>query len=103
MLQVVEETSRQTIQQIDSIKTLFARTQERMKSEVPKMYNKELLELIFEHPYSKIEFVVERMGISRITASKYLKTLEQIGILVPKKVWKETLYINKALFDILKK
>lgn len=103
MLQVVEETSRQTIQQIDSIKTLFARTQERMKSEAPKMYNKELLELIFEHPYSKIEFVVERMGISRITASKYLKTLEQIGILVPKKVWKETLYINKALFDILKK
>lgn len=103
MLQVVEETSRQTIQQIDSIKTLFARTQVRMKSEAPKMYNKELLELIFEHPYSKIEFVVERMGISRITASKYLKTLEQIGILVPKKVWKETLYINKALFDILKK
>lgn len=103
MLQAVEETSRQTIQQIDSIKTLFARTQERMKSEAPKMYNKELLELIFEQPYSKIEFVVERMGISRITASKYLKTLEQIGILVPKKVWKETLYINQALFDILKK
>lgn len=103
MLQAVEETSRQTIQQIDSIKTLFAQTQVRMKSEAPKMYNKELLELIFEQPYSKIEFVVERMGISRITASKYLKTLEQIGILVPKKVWKETLYINKALFDILKK
>ena len=103
MLKAVEETSRQTIQQIGSIKTLFARTQERVKSEAPKMYNKELLELIFEQPYSKIEFVVERMGISRITASKYLKTLEQLGILVPKKVWKETLYINQALFDILKK
>lgn len=103
MLKAVEETSRQTIQQIDSIKTLFAQIQERMRTKAPKVYNKELLELIFEQPYSKIEFVVERMGVSRITASKYLKTLEQLGVLAPKKVWKETLYINKALFDILKK
>lgn len=103
MLKAVEETSRQTINQIGDIKTLFAHTQDKMKNEATKLYNKELLELIFEQPYSKIEFVVERMGVSRITASKYLKGLEQLGILIPKKVWKETLYINQTLFDILKK
>lgn len=103
MLKAVEETSRQTIRQIEAIKTLFARTQDKMKAEAGKLYNKELLELIFEQPYSKIEFVVDRMGVSRITASKYLKALEQVGILVPKKVWKETLYINQDLFGILKK
>lgn len=102
MLNAVEETSRQTIHQIDAIKTLFAQTQDKMKTEAPKLYNKDLLELIFEQPYSKIEFVVERMGVSRITASKYLKGLEQLGIVIPKRVWKETLYINQALFEILK-
>lgn len=102
MLKAVEETSIQTINQIDEMKILFEQTQEKMKTGSPKLYNKELLELIFEQPYSKIEFVVERLGVSRITASKYLKTLEQIGILVPKKVWKETLYVNQALFDLLK-
>lgn len=103
MLRAVEETSRQTIGQIEAIKMLFAETQEKVKKEVPKVYNKELLELIFEQPYSKIEFVVERMGVSRITASKYLKSLEHLGILIPKRVWKETLYVNQALFDLLKR
>jgi len=103
MLAAVEATSRQTIQQIEAIKALFVQTQDKMKTEAGKLYNKELLELIFEQPYSKIEFVVDRMNVSRVTASKYLKALEQLGILVPKKVWKETLYINQALFDILKK
>ncbi|MBO9620952.1 MAG: Fic family protein, partial [Niabella sp.] len=93
MLKAVEETSRQTISQINAIKILFDQTQDKIRSKTPKLYNKELLELIFEQPYSKIEFVVDRMRVSRITASKYLKNLEQLGILVPKKVWKETLYI----------
>ncbi len=102
MLKAVEETSIQTINQIDAMKSLFTQTQEKMKTDASKLYNKELLELIFEQPYSKIEFVVERLGVSRTTASKYLKTLEQIGVLVPKKIWKETLYVNQALFDLLK-
>lgn len=103
ILKGVEETAKQTIQQIDSIKNMFTQTQEKVKAEAPKLYNKELLELIFEQPYSKIEFVVERMGVSRITAAKYLKGLEELGILFSKKVWKETLYINQSLFEILKK
>ena len=102
MLAAVETTSRQTIQQIEAIKALFVQTQDKVKTEAGKLYSKDLLELIFEQPYSKIEFVIDRMNVSRITASKYLKALEQLGILVPRKVWKETLYINQALFDILK-
>ncbi|WP_201741444.1 Fic family protein [Sinomicrobium soli] len=81
---------------------LFAETQELIKTRAAKLYYKELLELIFEQPYSKIEFVTERMGVSRVTATKYLKGLEQIGVFSSRKVWKETLYINGALFDLLK-
>jgi predicted AAA+ superfamily ATPase len=44
-----------------------------------------------------------RLSISRITAAKYLKALENIGVLQSKKVWKETLYINTALFEHLRK
>jgi DNA-binding IclR family transcriptional regulator len=46
-----------------------------MKEKVPKIYSKDLLEVIFSHPYTKIDFLVERMSIHRETASKYLNTL----------------------------
>ena len=56
---------------------------------MPKSFNKELLELLFEQPYSKIDFVVQRLKISRITASKHLKELKQIGILESKQFGKK--------------
>ena len=102
MLKAVEDTSNQTILQVHAIQQLFVKTQELVKKKTPKTYNKELLEILFEHPYSKIEYFTERLKISRITASKYLKELEKTGILQSKRVWKETLYINTKLFDLLK-
>lgn len=102
MLRAVEETAKQTNNQIKSINKLFLKLQNKIKEDAPKLYNKELLELLFEQPYCKIEFLVDRLKISRVTASKYLKGLEKIGILQSKKIWKETLYINIELFELLK-
>jgi Fic family protein len=99
----VEITAKATIKQVTEINTLFEHTKEKTKNEIPKIYSKELIELLFEHPYSKSEYLENRLSISRITAAKYLKALENIGILQSKKVWKETLYINTALFELLKK
>lgn len=82
---------------------MFLKLQDKIKEKAPKLYNKELLELLFEQPYCKIEFLVDRLKISRVTASKYLSVLEKIGILKSKKIWKETLYINIELFELLKK
>lgn len=103
MLEGVEETSHETIAQIKSIQKLFITTQEKIKKEAPKAYDKELIEILFEHPYCKTEILTTRLKISRITASKYLKQLEGIGVLKSKQVWKETLYINTKLFELLKK
>jgi len=103
MLKGVEETSHETIAQIKAIQKLFVSTQEKIKKEAPKAYDKELIEILFEHPYCKTEILINRMKISRITASKYLKQLEEIDILKSKQVWKETLYINTKLFELLKK
>ncbi|MEQ8364301.1 MAG: Fic family protein [Cyclobacteriaceae bacterium] len=102
MLKGVEETSIETITQIKDIQALFAEIQEKVKSKSPKVYSKELIEILFEHPYCKSEIITARMKISRITAAKYLKQLQEIGVLKSKKVWKETLYINTKLFDLLK-
>jgi len=103
ILKGIEQTAKQTINQVQAIKKLFIKTQEKIKRENDKSFNKELLELLFEQPYCKIDYVIDRLKISRLTASKYLKQLEKSGILRSKRVWKETLYINTELFDLLKK
>ena len=103
ILKGVEITAQATINQVTEMNTLFEQTKEKTRKEFPKIYSKELIELLFEHPYSKSEYLENRLSISRITAAKYLKALERIGILQSKKVWKETLYINTDLFELLKK
>ncbi|MBN8823419.1 MULTISPECIES: Fic family protein [unclassified Spirosoma] len=102
MLQAVEETARQTIDQILSIQTLFDQTVEQIRREAPTVYSKELVEVLFLYPYSKIEYVVDKLSIDRRTASKYLRAVEKIGLLRSEKKWKETLFINTRLFDLLK-
>ena len=103
ILRGVAQTAKETIHQIKEINKLFSATQEQIKKEATISYNKELLELLFEHPYSKIDHVIARLQISRVTAAKYLKALEKIGVLQSRRVWKETLYINTRLVDLLKK
>ncbi len=102
ILKGIEQTANETIKRVNEIKKLFVKTQELVKKKAGKIYSKELIELLFEHPYCKSEYLTERMCISRITASKYLKELEKIKVLKSKQVWKETLYINTQLFDLLK-
>lgn len=103
ILRGVAETATETIHQIKEINKLFSATQEKIKREAEKSYNKELLELLFEQPYSKIDHVMVRLRVSRVTAAKYLKEFENIGVLQSRRVWRETLYINTRLFDLLKK
>src|SRR5690554_1476202 len=102
MLKAVESTSRDTIIKIINIKNLLDNTIIKVQNESPKIYRKELVELLFEQPYSKIDFVVARLGVERKAASRYLKELEEIGVLKSQKVGREILYINKELIKILK-
>jgi Fic family protein len=103
MLRAVESTSKDTIKRITSIKDQLDLTILKVQEKAPKLYRKELVELLFEQPYSKIEFVVNKLGVERKAASRYLKELEDIGIVESQRVGRETLYINKDLIEILKK
>ncbi len=103
MLKAVEITSLQTIEKINNIRQLLERTIEKVRLNSPKIYKKELVELLFEQPYSKIEFVVNHLIVERKAASRYLKEMEKTGILESQKVGRETIYINKELIEILKR
>jgi len=102
MLKAIESTSKDTISRIINIKEQLDSTIASVQMNAPKVYRKELVELLFEQPYSKIEFVVNRLGVERKAASRYLKELERIGIVESQKVGRELIYINRGLIEILK-
>ena len=102
MTRAVEVTARETIERIVQINDLFYKTLEKVKQEKPKIYSKDLLELLFVQPYCRIEIVMDQLGVSRPTASRYLNELAETGILSTRQVWKETLFIHQALLGILR-
>ena len=102
ILNGIEKTAVETIRKVKIIKELLDDTIEKVKSETPKIYSKELVETLFENPYCKIEFVVKALGVERKAASRYLHKMEDIGILTCMKVGKDNLFINTGLMDLLK-
>lgn len=104
MLTAVEETAKLTLETAHGIVDLMERTLEYAKEKLAKTtYSKELIELLFVQPYVKIEHLVANKIAERRTASKYLKELEEIGVLESYKAWRETIYINRKLMDVIKK
>jgi Fic family protein len=104
MIMAVEETSRFTMDLTQAIVSLMEQTTEMARQTLLRTtYSKELIELLFVQPYVKIENLVNQGIAERRTASKYLKQLEEIGILGSYKAWKETIYINRPLMELLEK
>lgn len=103
MLEGVEKTAVYTKSKIDGIVDLFNETKQIIKEKKPRIYSKDLVEVLFRQPYCKIKFIEEAGIAKRLTASKYLKELEEIGLLRSKKVGKERLYINVKFYNLLKK
>ena len=101
MLRGVEETALWTAERIDTIRKLFDYTVSLCKEKLPKIYSKELIELIFRQPYCKISFLVDDGIAKRQSASGYLKNLESIGILQGEKRGRETIYKHPALIEVL--
>lgn len=101
MLEAVEQTALQTTAIIRGIKKLMMEHKNNIRKNMPRIYSQDLINNIFKHPYTKIEFLVQDLGISRQTASKYLDQLIELGILKRHKIGKENYYINTPLYDFL--
>jgi Fic family protein len=101
LLKGVEDTAGWTTERIHEIRRLLEETIERCRAQIPGVYSRELVDLIFRRPYCKIAFIVEAGIARRQTASTYLQELERIGILVGEKAGREIIYKHPALLEVL--
>jgi Fic family protein len=101
MLSAVEASARDGITMVGGIKRVLLETKHRIRSEHRKFYSQDLINSLFMHPYTKIQFIERDVDVSRITATKYLNALAASGILVKRKVGRGYYYINEPLTAIL--
>jgi Fic family protein len=101
ILKAVEETSRQTIAQVHGIRELMHSTKHRLRTELPRLYSQDLLNNLFLHPYTKIEFIERDLGVSRPTAVRYLEQLTQASFVKKMKLGRTNFYVNEPLFKLL--
>ncbi len=102
ILSGIEDTARWTTGKIESIRQLAAHTAEYVRSSLPKVYSHELVELIFEQPYCRIQNLTAGNLAKRETASRYLKQLTAIGVLQEQTVGREKLFLHPKLLRLLK-
>ena len=100
MLEAVEQTAVQAIATIQAIKTALQDYKHRIRADY-KFYSQDLINNLFTHPYTKIEFVQRDLQVSRITATKYLEALTEGSFVQKQKMGRGNYYVNIALNAIL--
>ena len=100
LLSAVEVTAREGVATVTAIRSAFFDTKRRIRDAF-SFYSQDLINNLFTHPYTKIQFVEQDLGVSRITATKYLDALAQGGFLEKRKIGRSNYYINVALTAIL--
>lgn len=101
MIEAVWETAQWTTAKVRAIRGLLDETAERIRRDAPRIYSRELAEIIFVQPYCRISNLVEAGIAQRQSASAYLKALVGIGVLEEVKAGRERLFINSALLRLL--
>jgi Fic family protein len=100
MIKAVNQTSRETIDLIINIRELMINYKHILRDNY-KFYSQDLLNNLFKHPYTKIEFIQRDLNVSRITAANYLNQLADDKLLTKKKLGTANYYINDPLFKLL--
>ena len=100
MLRGVEETARDTIRLIKSMSELMSQFKGVLRPAFGQQYKHELLNNLFFHPYTKIEFMEKDMLVQRKTAAKYLDKIVSLGLLEKVKMGRSNYYINTALMNL---
>ena len=100
MLRGVEETARDTIRLVKSMSELMSQFKNILRPAFGQQYKHELLNNLFFHPYTKIEFMEKDMMVQRKTAAKYLDKIVSLGLLEKIKMGRSNYYINTALMNL---
>ena len=100
MLDAVEGTARQGIATVHAIRDALLRVKHRIRS-THKFYSQDLINNLFLHPYTKIEFLKNDLGVTRLTATRYLDALVAGGIFEKRRIGRSNYYINTLFYAIL--
>lgn len=100
MLDAVEATATEGIEKIKAITELLMDTKHRIRSDF-RFYSQDLINNLFAHPYTKVEFVMRDLNVSRLTATRYLNQLTAAGYLRKRKLGRTNYFINEPLVAIL--
>lgn len=101
VLKGIEETAQWTIAKISAIRQLSALTIQHVRTNASKIYSRELVDLVFDLPYCRIQNIVGKGIAGRQTASRHLKQLVDIGVLREVTVGREKLFIHTKLMQLL--
>ena len=102
ILKGIEETAKDTLDLVKRINIEIETMRNEIKLKLPKIYSKELIDLLFYEFYTKTIYIEKGLSITRKTAVSYLSALEKAGFLVSEKIGKERIYKNKRLYDLVK-
>lgn len=97
ILQGVAETAKETLALIEGMRSLMAEYKQRIRADHPKIYSQDLLNNLFRHPYTRIEYIQEDLNVSRPTATKYLEELSDGSLLNKQRIGRNSYYINQRL------
>ena len=100
ILKGIEEIAGQTIQLVKEISKLMLNYKAEIKKILKKSYSHELINNLFSHPYTKVEFVMKDVGVTRITATLYLNKLVKAGLLTKEKSGRTNYYFNPPLIEL---
>jgi Fic family protein len=101
MLRAVSRTSKQTFDLIEGMRALMADYKRRLREHPTIKYSQDLLNNLFRHPDSRIEFLQHDLGVTRQTAAKYLDQLAEAGFVQKHQQGRNNYYINTPLIDLL--
>jgi len=101
MVRGVKETAKLEIDFLKNYNVLMKRYKHEIREQFPKMYSQDLLNKLFSYPYTKIDFLMKELEISRPTATKYLDTLESAGFLTMRKIGRNKFFINQPLMTLI--
>ncbi|UDF05676.1 Fic family protein [Asticcacaulis sp. AND118] len=97
MLEAVAQTSVTTVRLVEGIRDQMASAKHQMRDKLPKLYSQDLLNNLFRHPYTRIEYVQNDLNVTRQTAARYLDTLAEQGFVEKHRSGKSNYYINTKL------
>lgn len=101
MLEMISFTAKKGLKLLEQVNQLMQTYTEEVKSALPKVYSKELIEILFKLPYTKRQYLINAGLGTPKTVGNYLNELEEAGFLTSEKVGKEKLYLNFRMMEVL--